>query len=127
MSTHDCPCCKCEEIKTQRWCPTCCYFFKDFGQNNCRKVDWGLNPEQDSRNSIIRWLDYNTGSGESTRINDDADSCPGWESYESKTDAWYVEANRLLGIIIRKGAHHLYRVGSVEEAQKEHHKLVWGF
>jgi len=64
-----------EKVERRKWCPTCEWFFKDFGLNNCQLVDWAINPLGGSK-EVNHWLYYNSDS--STRIHPDADNCPGW-------------------------------------------------
>lgn len=69
--------------KVQRWCPTCRYFFKRYGQNSCQLADWstivlGAGPDPE----VLAWLkEVRVGGDESTRIADDADGCPRWRPY----------------------------------------------
>ena len=63
----------------RRWCPTCTHFFKDYGLNNCKLVDWSLNP-LGGRVDVLHWLKMN--SDDSSRIQDNAVNCPAWELAE---------------------------------------------
>ena len=79
-------------MKIQKWCPNCEYFFKDFGMNNCKLVDWKINP-YGGNDSIRNWLKYNSDA--STRINDTADNCPGFVPYGELAQKFWKEKSEL--------------------------------
>lgn len=61
----------------QRWCPNCKHFGKDpFDGNLCALFDFKSGTR---RYDVRAWLSENTEA--STRIRDDADNCPGFESW----------------------------------------------
>mgnify|MGYP001592747858 FL=1 len=60
----------------QKLCPNCIHFLKIWGMNDCKLVNWSINPMGGNK-EVNQWRSSNVAP--STRIYDDANNCPGFK------------------------------------------------